>query len=162
MTVGGTLTVGLVTIDDLDASINSIGGPLKIQNQGLAGVEFLDGKIVMTKAGDMEVKGDLTVSGDLVVGGTVAGTKIEVLEQPENPATDSARPLATSIGEAVIPAGATEITIYSTAVSGRSRVFVTPERPALIGAKVNAPGRFTIELAEPATTDLKVNWWIIN
>jgi hypothetical protein len=84
------------------------------------------------------------------------------LAEPENPATDSARPTAASIGDAVIPASATGITIYSTAVGTNSKVFVTADRPAAIGARVNSPGRFTIELAEPTPSPLKVSWWVVN
>jgi len=135
---------------------------LRIQNQALADIEFLGGKIVMTKAGDVKIAGDLTVGGDLVVGGTVAGAKIEILEQPENSATDSARPTTASIGEAVIPAGATEITIYSTAVTANSKVFVTADQLAAVGAAVGGAGRFTIELAAPTPRPLRVNWWVVN
>ena len=65
MTVGGSLTVGLITIDDMNASINSMGDTLKIQNQSLADIEFLGGKIVMTKTGDVIINGDLTVFGEV-------------------------------------------------------------------------------------------------
>ncbi len=146
----------------MDASINSIGENLKIQNQALANIDFLNGKIVMTKNGDMEIKGNLTVNGDLVVGGTVAGAKIEILEQPENLGLDSARPTAASIGEVVIPAGQTEITIYSTTIGVNSKVFVTADQPTAIGAKVTGAGKFTIKLAEPLVNPLEVSGWIVN
>jgi len=187
LTIGGSLTVGTTLIGE-DGSINGLGcsvipadagiysdidsgsgagmtkgcASLRFQPLALGNIEFMAGKIVMTKNGDMKVTGSLTVNGDLIVGGTVAGTKIEILEQPENTATDSAQPSTASIGEAVIPAGASEVTIYSTAVGVNSKVFVTADQPAAIGARVNGKGQFTIELAQPETSQLKVNWWVVN
>mgnify|MGYP001588905980 CR=1 FL=1 len=167
-TVGGSLTVGLLTIGDMDASINSMGETLKLQNLGLADIEFMGGKITIDTAGNLKVGGDVNVSGDVNAAGditsqgTVAGTKIEILEQPENTATDSAKPSTASIGKAVIPAGASKITIYSTAAGTNSKVFVTADQPAAIGARVDGKGRFTIELGQPGATELKVNWWVVN
>lgn len=58
--VGGSLTVGLVTIDDLDASINSLGETLKLQSLGLSNIEFMGGKVVIDTAGNLKVEGEIT------------------------------------------------------------------------------------------------------
>lgn len=67
-----------------------------------------------------------------------------------------------AIGSATIKTGEKSVTIYSTAVGLNSKVFVTADRPAAIGAKVTGAGQFTIELEQPAEIQLKVNWWIVN
>jgi hypothetical protein len=59
-TVGGSLTVGLVTINDLEASINSMGEPLRLQNLSLANVEIMGGKVIIDTKGNLKVKGEIT------------------------------------------------------------------------------------------------------
>lgn len=68
----------------------------------------------------------------------------------------------TPTGEAVIPAGKTTLTVYSTAITPRSKIFATPDRPVAVGAAVSGPISFDIRLSEPAETPVSVNWWVVN
>lgn len=51
--VGGPLTVGLLAFDDIKASIQSLGQPLKLQPTALAGIEFLGGMVKIDKTGHL-------------------------------------------------------------------------------------------------------------
>jgi hypothetical protein len=112
LTVTGKLHVGLVTIDDIDASISSLTGVINIS-------------------------GDLAVSGSIKV-------------------------LGTSAGKATLSAGATTLEISNANVATTSAIFVTPEEPALVGAKVSESGKFVISIPASMSSELKVNWWVVN
>ena len=58
--IGGSLTVGLLTINDLDASINSMGESLRLQSLSLANVEIMGGKVIIDTKGNLKVKGEIT------------------------------------------------------------------------------------------------------
>lgn len=51
--VGGPLTVGLLAFNDIKASIQSLGQPLKLQPTALAGIEFLGGMVKIDKTGHL-------------------------------------------------------------------------------------------------------------
>ena len=87
--------------------------------------------------------GTVTVTGDFAVSGSV-------------------KVLGTSAGKAVIPSGSTSLTINSDLVSTQSAIFVTPEEPNDVGAKVVETGKFMISIPSAIPNDLKVNWWVIN
>ena len=49
--IGGPLTVGLLNFDDIKASIQALGQPLRLQPTPLTGVEFMGGLIKIDKSG---------------------------------------------------------------------------------------------------------------
>ncbi len=113
LTITGALHVGLLTIDDLTASLSS---PL----------------------------GEITITGNLAVTG-----KIQIRGD--------------STGKAVIPAGSTTLTIGSTAATATSQIFATPEKvPIVVATESTESGKLVIRIPEAITSDLKVNWWVIN
>lgn len=57
--IGGPLTVGLLNFDDLNASINSLGEPLKLQSFALSNVEIMAGKVVIDKTGNLVIEGEV-------------------------------------------------------------------------------------------------------
>ena len=163
--VTGNITAGLLTINGLDAtcqdassptqhesgsgqrntctgaSINTVGGPLQLQSQGIEGIDIMNGKVTVATNGDITTKGEITVK------------KVNV---------DESDTFSKSIGEVMIPAGKTYVDVTTTALTSSSRVFVTPERPTSIGAKKRNATTFRIEAENAVSNELKVNWWIVN
>jgi len=58
LNIGGTLTLS-------DNSLNTLTGPLYLQNLGLGGIDILAGKIVIDEHGNATFEGDVTVKGNL-------------------------------------------------------------------------------------------------
>ncbi|MBI2594040.1 hypothetical protein HYW44_05365, partial [Candidatus Daviesbacteria bacterium] len=69
-----------------------------------------------------------------------------------------------SVGEAVILAGQTEVTINSSLITSASHIFLTPSTPVsgnlYVGQLLPARG-FKVKLSEPNLSDVKFNWLII-
>jgi hypothetical protein len=69
-----------------------------------------------------------------------------------------------SVGEAIISAGQTEITIPTSLISPTSRIFLTPSSPVsgnLYVTQLLPAQGFKVKLSEPNPTDVKFNWLII-
>ena len=49
--IGGPLTVGLLSFDDIGASIQALGQPLRLQPTVISGIEFLGGRVKIDKTG---------------------------------------------------------------------------------------------------------------
>jgi hypothetical protein len=143
--ITGKLTAGLLTITGLDeegnASINTTAGPLRLQSDGFNGVDILNGKIVIDTKGNMKVNGTVTVKKLNVDTEDVAGA---------------------SLGTVIIPIGRTSIEVDTSALTNKSKIFVTAERPVAIGAKAKDDDTFTITLDNPQLTEVKISWWVIN
>ena len=153
--ITGKITAGVLTIRGLDndgqASINTIGD-LKLQDQGTGGINILNGKIIVDAKGDVNITGTVTAK-------TVNTTKLNIVE--DTTSTTSAT-LSASAGSITINAGQTTLDVDTTALTANSLIFVTPDQPVLIGATKKDADTFTIKLQSPATSNIKVNWWIVN
>jgi len=94
--------------------------------------------------------------GNVKIAGTVTAKKYNVGTTDAN---------STSLGSGVIPAGATSVTISTTAVTSSSAIFVTPEtktsRTLAVTEKISGKS-FKVEITETRTTDLKFKWFIVN
>jgi hypothetical protein len=102
----------------------------------------------------------IDTDGNLVTQGNITAKTVKA-DQYEAKASGD-RP---SIGEATIPAGKTSVEIKTSAITDKSRVFVTSEikgsgqlyvTSKLIGKS------FKVELDNPINKDDKFNWWIVN
>lgn len=58
--IGGPLTVGLLNIDDIKASIQALGQPLRLQPLAVAGVEIMAGKVMIDKTGNLTIEAEVT------------------------------------------------------------------------------------------------------
>jgi hypothetical protein len=146
--VTGAMNIGLLSIEGLSengfATLNTSAGPLKIQSDGINGIDILNGKIVIEPNGNMKVDGTVTVK------------KLNV---------DTEEVASASLGEAILPVGDTKVTINTTSVTEESKIFVTPKTKSSLPLSVTGQENgtsFTVELALPADKDIKFNWWIIN
>ena len=139
-TIGGSLTVGLVHVDDLLGDVSGLNGSLSLQN----------GMLTISQIGQI---GQIGVNGDLTVSGELTAKKINV---PTGVAGASA-------GKATILAGQSEIEITTSALSANSLIFATPEDvPVAVSTTKTATDKFKIKLDSPAGANIKINWWIIN
>ncbi|MEK7526179.1 MAG: right-handed parallel beta-helix repeat-containing protein [Patescibacteria group bacterium] len=135
--VTGKLNVGLLTLDSLSNSIDSIG-ELNIQKLALGNVKFFDGMI------EFDTKGNIVTKEITAEKYTVKG--------------DSA-------GLGVIPQGAKEIFINSTAVTDSSLIMVTPTTttpyPLTVTQKVPGEG-FKVEMSIWASENVTFDWFIVD
>ena len=67
-----------------------------------------------------------------------------------------------AVDQIIIPAGEISAIIESKSLTEQSLIFVTPEKPAVIGAEKIDEKHFEVAIKEPLDEDLKVNWWIVN
>lgn len=75
-------------------------------------------------------------------------------------------PAAATIGQAIIPAGETSVTVGTTAVDEESKIFVTlREADKIVPLKVGAiikNENFEVEIENPSDIETTFDWWIIN
>ncbi len=143
--ITGNISAGLLSIKGLDstvasgsATINTISD-LYLQNLGAGGINFLNGKVLIDKAGNLTAK------------------KYNI---------DTADSASSSAGRGVIKAGTTSIAISTTSVSDKSEIFVTlrnktNKQPLVITNQTPGTG-FTVEIEEPLTSDVSFSWFLVN
>jgi hypothetical protein len=74
--ITGNLTAGVLSIKGLDtdgnASINTLGGNLKLQSTGVGGIDILAGKFTIDTKGNLDVEGNATFAKDVTIKGKLA------------------------------------------------------------------------------------------
>jgi hypothetical protein len=133
--ITGKLTVGLLSFDGLSGSINSLG-KLSFQNM------FGDGVTIDEK-------------GNVKVSGTLTAHKLE---------TEEFKVLGTkTAGSAVLPAGQKTVFVETEAVNPTSRVLITPTvlTSYVLAVTEKSEGKFKVEAAEPASTNISFDWFVI-
>ena len=155
----GNISSGLLSIHGLDtdvnpsagsgqvaaATINSIGD-LYLQNNGLGGINILSGKVKIDTQGNIRTEGEITAR------------KIKI-----DTTTDTA---SKSLGTGTIAAGDTEIEILTTAVTNKSKIFLTPTSSTggeqlIVSSKQTGVG-FTVSIVSPVSSNIKFDWFIID
>ncbi|PIZ42352.1 hypothetical protein CO015_00325 [candidate division WWE3 bacterium CG_4_8_14_3_um_filter_42_11] len=133
LTVGGKLSVGLLTIESFEdgVSIKTLSGNLKLQD-----------KVTIDTEGSVITEASMSAQKYNVKSGDVS---------------------AASAGKVEIAAGETQVEISTTAVSSDSLIFVTAENlPVALSASFKEEGKFTIRLEKAQDEALKVSWWVVN
>ncbi|MBI4084800.1 MAG: tail fiber domain-containing protein, partial [Candidatus Levybacteria bacterium] len=143
--VTGNITAGLLTINGLEGSINTIGEPLKLQPLGLEKLEIMAGKV------EIDTKGNVTTKGE------VTAKKINV---------DTTESQSTALGSGVLKAGQTSVRIETTAVTTNSKVFITATSPTgkqtLIVDSKQPGSSLRVNVEEAFSKDITFDWWIVN
>ncbi len=144
--VVGDLVAGLVTVDGVEASINTLGEPLKLQADKMADVEFMGGLVRVTKEGDVHVAGELSAQKFIV------NTEDQV---------------NASAGEAVIPAGTDLIEIQTESVTEGSLIYVTFTSDYTPATRYWVESRkkgesFILKMDKIVDIDSQFSWWIVN
>lgn len=150
-TVMTDLNVGLIKISSGDNAINALGDTLKLQSAyGNKGVDFMDGKIVMTPEGNVKIAGELEAE-------KVSTHKVQMLGADEN------NPVST-VGEGIIPPYTLSVEIRNTQFNSTDKVFLTPTTPlgnqSLVIDK-KEPGMFRVTLNNPYPTEIRFDYWIV-
>ncbi len=141
--IGGKLTVGLLAFDDLDADISSLGEKFSIQ----------DGAVLIGKNGDITTSGKIEAK-------SIQIEKINVLGEETSSSSAS---LKASIGTIYIEPGETSKVVQTTAITDRSKVFVSVvEEPVAVSARKIGDNQFEVKIKEPLGNRISVNWWVVN
>jgi len=146
--VTGTIQAGLLTIDGLNGTMNTLAGDLKFQSNGLNGVEFENGKLTIDPSGNLISQGSISAK-------QVITDKLTLIT-----ATSSA-----SVGEATIQAGQVSRTISTTSITDASKIFVTSKTQGSGSIYVTnqVVGKsFTVTIDASFIKDILFNWWIVN
>jgi hypothetical protein len=145
--VTGNITAGLLSIKGYDsggASISTLNGTLRLQDEGFGGVDILDGKVTVDIDGNIETVGEITAK------------KVNI---------DNSQVASASLGQATLPAGATSVVVNTTAVTSQSRIFITPRTKTSqpLSVTVQTAGTsFRVEVVSPTPAPIKFDWWIVN
>jgi hypothetical protein len=148
--VTGNITAGILSINGLEGTINSIGEPLRLQNLSVAGIDILDGKVT------------IDINGNIKAAGKITAPEIET-KKLFIQTTDVA---GATIGTGVIETGETTVTIPAVTITAKSKVFVTAtsltgKQPLIVSRK--DPGKsFTVKIEQPINSEITFDWWIVN
>lgn len=149
--VTGNISSGLLSINGLDktvaagsATINTLSNDLYLQNFSVAGINILNGKILIDKNGNIKTIGDIIAKK----------YRVDVSDIGSS-----------SLGSGVIAAGSRSVTILTASVSEDSKIFVTPvtdtDKPLIIKNKV-AGKSFNVTILAPYSSDIQFDWFIVN
>lgn len=135
----------------------TIGGKTTVNDLGITGIVTngllsLDGlNSTINSLSDIKLK----VPGGQVTIDTNGNLKVKKLFVDENDSSSK------SVGTVVIPAGQAQVSVQTSALTSGSHVFATPDQPVAVGVKTSGT-TLTINIDKPLSTELKINWWIIN
>lgn len=137
--ITGKITAGLLTINgfnDTFASLNTLSDDLYLQNQGIGGVNILNGKFTIDKNGNVKIR------------------KLNIDEEES------------SIGGGTISSGSTFVDIASNIVTSKSRIFITPtsetgEQALIVKSKTAGKG-FRVIIEKSYSSTITFDWWVIN
>ena len=140
----GQINAGLLVIDGIEGTVNSLGTALKIQDIPTAPVEIMAGKVLIDKKGNLTVQEEVTAK------------KFNI---------DTSNNDALSIGEGQIQKGQKEVLIKTNSVTDKSKIFLTPKTE--LGVPVSVVEQkdgeyFKVSIKEEADSDISFNWWVVN
>ena len=157
--ITGNLMAGLIKIDTLANSIDILGPAcynketgeidgdlcadqtLYLQKSLAGNIDLFDGVVTIQPDGLLDVKGEI---------------------RAEKYAVSTKETSKASAGKNVILAGNTSIEVTTDALNDNSLIFVTPNKPVLVGSKKTGDNTFEITLVENQDNDIEVSWWIVD
>jgi len=174
--VGGTLgasTIAPITGSNLTIDLNQplpnpFANPLATPSAGFSTlvINGANNQSVATidASGSAAFAG--TVSADsLIASGSATVNKLNISVSDTASSTSSAIPTNT-VGQGLLPANFTEITVLSSQVAADSLVYLTPLSSTgnqVLYVKEKLPGvGFIVAIDTSLTTAINFNWWIIN
>ncbi|MFC1722499.1 tail fiber domain-containing protein, partial [Patescibacteria group bacterium] len=163
--VTGNFTAGLVEIDALNSSIQTVGTACYNPESGSVNSDLCEVQTLYLQknlAGNVDLfngKVIIEPTGDLTIDGTLYAEKVETLGYALNEES-------TLVGSSSIIAGETEVTIENASIEETSKVFVTPTTATsgqvlVVLDKVNNES-FTVAIEEAIETDIEFDWWILD
>ncbi len=162
--VTGNITNGMITINGLNSSIDSLTEPLKLQPNALAGIDILNGRITIDSSGNLNMVGDITTSGNVNASEAVVN-KVVITTPAEATGSAVLAAQSTTIGSGTFFAGQTIITIQNNTVTANSKIFITPtsntDKVISVVTKTAGSG-FTVQIPSSSTSNITFDYWIIN
>ena len=148
--ITGKVTAGLLTINGFNtsaglgqaATLDTLSGDLYLQDQGLGGINILNGKITIDK------------SGNLTVSNTITAQKIQadILSLPK------------ASGSSVLPANTASVDVKADVATQNSKILITPttltDKVLTVTQKIN--GGFTVSVKTVDSQDIHFDWFIVN
>ena len=159
VSVAGKFTVGAISLDSINNSIEILGPScgsdvalctaqtLYIQKNIAGNIDLLDGKVQIMTNGDVKVTGTIEAKKVITEEYSVMGT-------------------SKIIGDGILKAGDTKVTINTDAIKSNSKVFLiattsTEDKTLFIKEKV-AGDHFTVEISNSISSDIQFDWFIMN
>ncbi len=141
--ITGDVVAGVLTVHGLEGSINTLAGDLKLQDEGLGGLDILAGKVKIDTNGNVNVLGTITANVIETKQLTVLGTQ--------------------SIGSSTILLGSTSAEIDTQSASQSSKIFITPTTLTNQTLTViqKGIGKFIVGILTPAAAPINFDWWIV-
>jgi hypothetical protein len=134
--INGKLNVGILSFDNLTASIDAIG-TLKIQPLALGNIEFMNGLVTIDTSGNIIVN-EITAKKYKVSGSSAGSDYVEL--------------------------GKTSVWVETGTVQSNSLIFITPttitNSPLSVTEKFLDSG-FRVETEKPTDKNIHFDWWII-
>jgi hypothetical protein len=146
LNVTGIFNAGIINIDGVEGTVNTLGAPLKLQSEKMADVLIMGEEVRVTTQGDVQVKGE------------VQAEKIIIIQEDVKSA---------SAGESAVPSGADRIKIETTSVQDSSMIYVTftsnynPATRFWIEERISGES-FVLRLNREVEESSKFSWWIVN
>ncbi len=162
-----TDTLSSLNLDATDATVSSSLkslGQTFLGETTIAGDLSIDGAFSITEGKSLNALPILYLQNNPlaekidIFNGLIALDKTGLLKVQKLAVSDK------SLGSAIIPAGETSITISTTGLTNKSKVFVSTEKPVSLGVNSKNPSAhtFKIEISSVLPNDLAVDWWIVD
>ncbi|NTU46185.1 hypothetical protein HGA88_01015 [Candidatus Roizmanbacteria bacterium] len=136
--VFGTFTSGILSVDGLAASASatiSAAGTLKLQTTGLGDLEIMNGGVIVDTFGNLKVEhGNMSIKEGVIMGN------------------------ATFRGRAIMPTGATEITIHQNWKMEPEVLNITSFQKTAFWVENRSASGFTIKIDTAAPRDIEFDW----
>ncbi len=140
--ITGNINAGLLTINGLNGSLDSIGQPLMLQSMATAGINIENGAITIDNTGNMVINAQITAQ------------KLNI---------DTSNTQMASLGKAIINKGESSVTVTTDALTANSEIFATPvDMPIPVSTSKTGINTFVIRLSTVQNANITVNWWVVN
>jgi hypothetical protein len=105
--------------------------------------------------------------GNIIASGSATVARLNITNMMDTLSTESAiASSSATIGSTILAAGQTELTVFTSAVTEKSLIYVTPQSSTnnqVLYVTTKTPGiGFTVNIDTAITKDVKFNWWIVN
>ncbi|HZQ29812.1 MAG TPA: hypothetical protein VFA93_01905 [Patescibacteria group bacterium] len=122
--------------------MNTLSGDLYIQNFAVAGVNFLNGKVLIDKTGDVTVQNKITAQ------------KVEASEFSTNKAA----------GSSVLPANTASVDVTAPNANSTARILITPTSltDKVLTVTKKTDGKFTVSVKQTDPVDINFDWFVLN
>lgn len=162
--VQGKLASGIISPVDDQNLIVALGENPNVEQSLIIADASGSAKLRIKESGDVESEGEASF-------GSLLSKSLNIVRTQQADASPVQTVASSSAGSAVIIPGQTQRTIITPFVTEDSLIYITPTSDTQgfvpyvsrqTPHRGTTQGSFTIEIAEPVTKPIKLNWWIVN